>query len=148
MLKFDKILKILTIAIFVVTLVLLGLLFFGGDVPNQLYKTPVYTGELLGWAYILFFICAGLSLIFPLFNLVTNPQKAIKSIVGIVALVVIVLISYSLSDGTPLVMAGYDGSQNVPSMLKFSDTMIYMMYILGAGAILAIIVTEVIRKIR
>ena len=38
-----KILNLVTIVMFVITVVLLGLFMFGGEVPNQPYTTPVYT---------------------------------------------------------------------------------------------------------
>ena len=50
-----KILNLVTIVMFVITVVLLGLFMFGGEVPNQPYTTPVYTSTLLNWAYILLF---------------------------------------------------------------------------------------------
>ncbi len=54
--KVTKILNILTIAMFAITVVLAGvILFFGGEsfrTPN--IATPVYTDQLLWWAYLLF----------------------------------------------------------------------------------------------
>ena len=47
-----KILNLVTIVMFVITVVLLGLFMFGGEVPNQPYTTPVYTSTLLNWAYL------------------------------------------------------------------------------------------------
>ena len=41
-----KILNLVTIVMFVITVVLLGLFMFGGEVPNQPYTTPVYTSTL------------------------------------------------------------------------------------------------------
>ena len=51
-----KILNLVTIVMFVITVVLLGLFMFGGEVPNQPYTTPVYTSTLLNWAFIIKFI--------------------------------------------------------------------------------------------
>ena len=52
MLKVTKLLNILTIAMFAITVVLVGLFFFGGELPNAQYSTPVYTDQLIWWAYI------------------------------------------------------------------------------------------------
>lgn len=49
-----RILNIVTIVLFLITVVILGLFMFGGEIPNQLYDTPIYTGALLNWAYVLF----------------------------------------------------------------------------------------------
>ena len=91
-----KILNILTIVMFVITAVLLGLFMFGGKVPNQLYTTPVYTSTLLNWAYILFGIAIIAAIIFPIIRLFSRPKQAMKSFIGLAVVVVVVLIAYSI----------------------------------------------------
>jgi len=144
----EKILKIVTIVMFAITVVILGFFIFGGEVPDQLYTTPVYTASLLNWAYILFIIAVVAAVIFPIIRLFTRPKQAMKSFVGLAALVIVVLIAYAMADGTPLNIIGYTGTDNVPSRLIFSDTIIYTMYILFGAAIIAIFATELLRKIR
>ncbi len=144
----QKILSIVTIVMCVITVVLLGLFMFGGEVPNQPYPTPVYTSAFLNWAYILCGIAIIAAVIFPVIRLFTRPKQAMKSFIGLAGIIIIVLIAYSLADGTPMKLVGYTGSDNVPSMLIFSDTILYTMYILFAGAILAIIGTEIYRRIK
>ena len=143
-----KILNILTIVMFDITAVLLGLFMFGGKVPNQLYTTPVYTSTLLNWAYILFGIAIIAAIIFPIIRLFSRPKQAMKSFIGLAVVVVVVLIAYAMADGTPMKIIGYNGPDNVPSMLILSDTIIYTMYILFAGTILAIIGTEIYRRVK
>lgn len=144
----EKILKIVTIVIFAITAVILGLYMFGGEVPDQLYPTPVYTASLLNWSYLLFFVAIIAAMIFPIARLFTRPKQAMKSFMGLAVLVVIVLIAYALADGTPMNIVGYSGPDNVPSRLIFSDTIIYTMYFMFGGAIVAIVATELLRKIR
>ena len=115
-----KILNLVTIVMFVITVVLLGLFMFGGEVPNQPYTTPVYTSTLLNWAYILCGIAIIAAIIFPVIRLFTRPKK----------------------------LVGYTGPDNVPSMLIFSDTILYTMYFLFAAAILAILGTEIYRRMK
>ena len=117
-----KILNIVTLVMFLITLVLLGLFIFGGKVPNQAYDTPVYTGALLNWAYILCGIAILAAVVFPIARLFTRPKQAMKSFIGLVGLVVIVLIAYAMADDTPLKLIGYNGPDNVPSRLLMSDT--------------------------
>lgn len=143
-----KILNIVTIVMFLITVVLLGLFMFGGDVPNQLYTTPVYTSALLNWAYALFAIAIIAALIFPIVRLFTRPKQAMKSFIGLAFVIILVCIAYAMADGTPMKLIGYNGPDNVPSMLILSDTIIYTMYFLFAGAILAILGTEIYRRIR
>ncbi|WP_251620963.1 hypothetical protein [Odoribacter lunatus] len=144
----EKILKIVTIAMFAITVVILGFFIFGGEVPDQIYTTPVYTAPLLNWAYTLFIIAVISALIFPIVRLFTRPKQAVRSFMGLAVLVVVVLIAYAMADGTPMNIIGYTGPDNVPSRLIFSDTIIYTMYILFGGAIISIIATEFLRKIR
>lgn len=144
----NKILNIVTIAMFVVTVVLLGLFMFGGEVPNQQYSTPVYTAALLNWSYILFGIAILAAVIFPIVRLVSRPKEAMKSFIGLAAIAIVVLIAYAMGDGTPMKIVGYDGPDNVPSMLIFSDTILYTMYFLFAGTILAILGTEIYRRMK
>ena len=137
-----KILNLVTIVMFVITVVLLGLFMFGGEVPNQPYTTPVYTSTLLNWAYILCGIAIIAAIIFPVIRLFTRPKQAMKSFI------VVILIGYALADGTPIKLVGYTGPDNVPSMLIFSDTILYTMYFLFAAAILAILGTEIYRRMK
>ena len=81
-------------------------------------------------------------------RLFTRPKQAMKSFIGLAALAVVVLIAYAMADGTPMNIIGYSGTDNVPSRLIFSDTIIYTMYILFGAAIIAIFATELLRKVR
>lgn len=143
-----RILNIVTIVMFLITVVLLGLFMFGGELPNQLYSTPVYTSALLNWAYVLFGIAIIAAIIFPIVRLFTRPKQAMKSFIGLAAVVVVVFVAYSMADGTPMKITGYNGPDNVPSMLILSDTIIYTMYILFVGAIVAILGTEIYRRLK
>ena len=71
-----KILNLVTIVMFVITVVLLGLFMFGGEVPNQPYTTPVYTSTLLNWAYILCGIAIIAAIIFPVIQSVYPPETS------------------------------------------------------------------------
>ena len=144
----SKYLNILTYVMIGLTAIFVAMFYLGGDVPNQSYQTPVYTDVLIQWAKALFIVCAGLSLLFPVIQLVTNPKGAVKGLAGLVVLGLIILISYSLSDGTLLDLPGSTIADNNPATLQFADTVLYTMYILGVGAVLTIVVTEVLRKLR
>ena len=122
----------MTIVMFVVTIVLLGLFYFGGELPNSQYSTPVYTEQLLWWSYLLFGVAIVAALIFPVARLFTRPKEAMKSFIALAGIILLVLI----------------GADNVPGTLKFTDTILITTYFLGIGAIGAIVVTEIIRRVR
>ncbi|MDM8160976.1 hypothetical protein QUH73_14215 [Labilibaculum sp. K2S] len=144
----SKYLNILTYVMIGLTAIFVAMFYLGGELPNQPYPTPVYTDVLLNWAKALFIVCAGLSLVFPIIQLVTNPKGAIKGLGGLVGLGLIILIAYSLSDATLLDLPGYTGADNTPGALQFADTVLYTMYILGVGTVVAIVATEILRKLR
>jgi len=144
----SKYLNILTYVMLGLTVIFVALFYLGGDVPNAAYKTPVYTDSLIQWAKVLFVITVGLSVLFPIIQLVTNPKGAIKGLAGLAGIGVIVLLAYSMSDATLLNLPGYTGGDNNPGALQFADTVLYTMYILGVGAIATIVVTEALRKLR
>ena len=146
--KINKILNIVTIVMFVITVVLLGLFYFGGELPNSQYVTPVYTEQLLWWSYLLFGVAIVAALVFPIARLFTRPKEAMKSFIALAGIIVLVLIAYSMSDGTIMNIPGYSGSDNVPGTLKFTDTILITTYFFGIGAIGAIVVTEIIRRVR
>lgn len=144
----SKYLNILTYVMLGLTVIFVAMFYFGGEVPNAAYTTPVYTDSLIYWAKALFYITVGLSILFPVIQLVTNPKGAIKGLAGLAGLGLIILIAYSLSDGTLLDLPGYTGEDNNVGTLKFADTVLYTMYILGIGTIVSIVVTETLRQLR
>ncbi|MCT4614027.1 MAG: hypothetical protein N4A49_04020 [Marinifilaceae bacterium] len=148
MTNLSKLLDILTFVLIGLSVIFMGIFYFGGEIPDQAHETPVYTDLVLHWTKALFFVAVGLSVIFPIVQLVMNPKGAIKSLLGVFGLAVIIGISYAISDGTLLNLPGYTGTDNVYGTLKFADTVLYTMYILGFGAILSIAVTEAIRAFR
>ena len=133
---------------FVITVVVLGLFIFGGELPNQAYPTPVYTSAFLNWAYILCGIAIVAAIAFPIARLFSRPKQALKSLIGLVGVAIVVMVAYSLADGTPMDLKGYNGPDNVPSMFILSDTIIYTMYILFVGAVLAILGSEIYRRVK
>ena len=112
-------------------------------------KNPLNADQLLGLAYTFVGLGLGVSLILSLVNFVKNllnePKKALKSLIGPVLIIAIILVSYAISDGTPLNILGYTGPDNVPSMLKFADTALYSMYALAIVAVVMVIASSVIK---
>jgi len=145
MTKLSKILSIVLYLLLAITLVFAGMFFFGGEVVGEAHYTPLYTESFLNWAKLLIYIAAGITLLFEVFHLVVNPKNAMRSIISMGILGVIVLVAYSMSDDTPLQLIGYNGPDNVPSMLTLAGTMLYGTYLLFGIVISAILYTELSR---
>ena len=148
MTKLSKILNIVLYVLLAITLVFSGLYYFGGEIEGQVHPTPVYTDLILNWGVILVFVTAILAIVFEIFQLITHPRSAIRSLISILALAVVVFVAYTLGDATPLSLPGYTGPDNVPAMLLLSDTFLYSMYFLFGIAIAAILYTELSRLFR
>ncbi|MFT5750099.1 MAG: hypothetical protein ACI93S_001372 [Ancylomarina sp.] len=144
----SKYLNILTYVMLGLTVIFVAMFYLGGELPNQSYPTPVYTDTLIYWTRALFFITVALSILFPVLQIIADPKGAIKGLAGLAGLGLIILIAYSLSDGTLLSLPGYTGEDNNVGSLKFADTILYTTYVLGVGAIVSIAVTETLRKLR
>ncbi len=55
----SKYLNILTYVMLGLTVIFVAMFYFGGEVPNAAYETPVYTDSLIHWAKALFIITVG-----------------------------------------------------------------------------------------
>ncbi|MFC2080996.1 hypothetical protein ACFLR8_02175 [Bacteroidota bacterium] len=129
-----------------VSLVLVGIFFFGGFVTGTegtAYAEPVITEVILRWAYILLIATLVIAVVFQLVFTALNP-KALKStgiILGIAA--VLIFVSYQLADDTVLNLIQYTGPDNVPGTLQFVGTSLIFTYILGVLAIVAILYSAI-----
>ena len=73
--------------------------------------------------------------------------NAIKSLLGLVLLVVVLVVAWSMGDGTPMQIQGYSGTDNVPFWLKITDMFLYSIYILLFVTVVAIIVSGIKKKL-
>jgi len=137
----SKILRIALILLFVISALLTFLFYAGGEDASG---NPVYTNAFLVWAAILAVIAVVFTLVLPIIQMITNPKKAKKGLLGVIALVVVLAIAYFMSSGELLGIKNPDlVKYDVPSTLKYAGTMINSIYILAVVAIGTMIYTEV-----
>ena len=142
-------------AMFAIILIVLCLFFLGGDatgdaviagVDPEMWQ-PAQTDALLYLMYALFGIAIAATILGAIFQfgaaLKDNPANAIKSLLGLVLLVV----AWSMGDGTPMQIQGYSGTDNVPFWLKITDMFLYSIYILLFVTVVAIIVSGIKKKL-
>jgi len=149
----SKISGMVLYAIILVSVVIFGMFFFG-DVETETVpglEAPVYTNLMMVFMYILFGVAliATLGAAFSSFfiEMKKDPKEAIKSVGGILFFALIFLVSWFLADDTTLQIRGYEGSENVPFWLKWTDMILFSSYILFAIAILCILAGAVGKKI-
>ena len=124
---------------FALILVVLGMFYFVGyNNPVGEYNEPAHTETLIYLMYAMFGICVAVTLVGAIAQfgaaLKDNPMSAVKSLLGIVLLVVVLVVSYGMgSDAT--IMTG-DGLYTDTFWLKITDMLIYSIYFLfGVAAI-------------
>ncbi|MFB6342561.1 hypothetical protein ACE1ET_12605 [Saccharicrinis sp. FJH62] len=110
---------------------------------------PDYTDQFLGLTYLLVGLGLGVTLLLSVINFVkkviAEPKSALKSLSGPVFIILIFVVAYAMSDGTPLKLQGYTGTDNVPSMLKFADTFLFSMYALIVIALIMTIGSSIMK---
>ncbi|MBP6064831.1 hypothetical protein [Bacteroides sp.] len=141
-------------AMFAVILVVLGIFYTGGEMTSPIVpemSNPVHTDALLYLMYGLFGIAVVVTVIAFVFQFGTalkdNPAGAIKSLIGIILLVAVLVISWMMGNDEPLLMPGYDGAENVPFWLKLTDMFLYSIYFLLAATVLAIFGSSIKKKL-
>ena len=139
------------LAITLISLVVLGIYYFGGVIdPAAEMVEPVYTGLLLNWVYAVFAVTIFTMVVFAIWNIASLIQHDAKSAImpiGVIAVsAAVFIITYSMGDGTQLNLVGYDGGRNTESWLKLTDMWLYTTYIL-MGLILVSLAFFSVRKV-
>ena len=142
-----------------ITLVILGMFFFGGETPldqrlvaDTAMEEPAQTDALIYWMYILFGIAVIITIAAAIYQFVTgfidSPMTAIKSLLGLILIIVVLVISWAMGSDQALVMPGYDGAENVPFWLKLTDMFLYTIYIMMGAMILLIFGFGIAKKFK
>ncbi len=105
--KLSKIILYITI---VISVVVMGLFFFGGGSEQALtdaadadmFYVPNYTSLILNWAVILFAVAILAAILLGVWGFVQAPKQSAKSLLGIALLGGVILVAYIFSDATPI----------------------------------------------
>ena len=118
--------------------VLLVVLFFGGIWVTE--------SALIIWSYLLLGIAAVAAVLFPIIYLVQNPKKAKGALFSVAGLLVIFGISYLIASAA--VLNSYEKFDIDGAISRRVGMGLIAMYILGFGAVGAIIYSAVSRLIK
>ena len=118
--------------------------------PETSTEFPVGTvGSAMGvdvmliYAYIIFAIALVLAIVFPLINIISNPKGAMRTLVGLVVMIVIFGISYLCSSDTPVPNPAANGYFDNPVTLRLTDVGLYAGYAMFALTLLVILWGEI-----
>ncbi|MBN1388277.1 MAG: hypothetical protein JW965_07510 [Bacteroidales bacterium] len=144
----SRIIQIILWVLMAVTIVFAVLFYFGNLVEGTAgtrLEEPLITQTFLSYAYILFFIAAGITIIFSIINMIINPKGIKKGLIFLAGAVVVIVVAYLMADDTVLNLPYFTGKGNDPATLKYVDTGLFTAYFLVGLAFLAIIWSSVSR---
>ena len=141
--KYEKIIKWVLVALFIVGIVFSFYGFLVGFETNG--NAPVDNMLYCAYAFALITIAA---VVFGVVVIggINNPKSLLKLLAGLLAIVAVVAVAYVLAPGTPAV--GYLGDPVSDGTLKLTDTMLNLTYFLFGGALLALVAGWVIGATR
>ena len=125
----------------------------GTDLKEHLsgweYMVWFRTDIALVWAYILVILTLIASIVFPLIAVFTNPRALIRLLAVLAGAAVLVVVSYVLSNDTPIEIIGYSGTDNSdPAVLKGIDTVLFVTYMLFGLALASILYAIISRAFK
>ena len=141
--KYEKIIKWILVALFIVGIVFSVYGFIVGFETNG--NAPV--DNILYCAYA-FAATALLAVVFGVVVIggINNPKSLLKLVLGLVAVGAIIAVAYVLAPGTPAV--GYLGEPVSDGTLKLTDTVLNLTYFTFGASILALVVGWIVGAIR
>ena len=141
--KYDKIIKWVLVALFIVGIVFSVYGFLVGFESNG--NAPV--DNILYCAYA-FAAIALLAVVIGVVVIggINNPKSLLKLVLGLVAVGAIVAVAYVLAPGTPAV--GYLGDPVSDGTLKLTDTVLNLTYFTFGLSILALVIGWIVGAVR
>ena len=141
--KYEKIIKWILVALFIVGIVFSVYGFIVGFESNG--NAPVDNLLYCTYAY------AGIALLAVVFGVVVigginNPKSLLKMGLGLVAIAAVVAVAYVLAPGTPAV--GYLGEPVSDGTLKLTDTVLNLTYFTFGLSILALVAGWIVGAVR
>jgi hypothetical protein len=107
------------------------------------------TDIALIWAYILVFITLIAAIVFPLISVISHPKALVRLLLVLAGAAVLVVISYLVSNDTPIEIIGYTGTDNSdPGTLKMIDTVLFITYMLFGLALASILYAIISRAFK
>ena len=141
--KYEKLIKWLLVALFIVGIVFSVYGFIVGFDTNG--NAPVDNILYCTYAF------AGLAVLAVVFGVVVigginNPKNLLKLLLGLVVIAAVVAVAYVLAPGTPAV--GYLGEPVSEGTLKLTDTVLNLTYFSFGAAVLALVVGWIVGATR
>ncbi|MBO4370645.1 MAG: hypothetical protein J5808_04695 [Paludibacteraceae bacterium] len=148
----SKLPKIVLYVLIAVTVIVAALFFLGGYVDeNAEYLEPKFTSTLLNLMYAFVAIAGVLVLVDVVLGFVrrvkSNPKAALKSLIGPALLVVLLLVTFLISNGGHVNVLGLDYTPS-QTELRLVDMQLYSVYVLLCISLVLMLVGGFAKKIK
>ena len=141
----------------VVGIIATALFFLGGsegslEVAGDFLDIPKFTNALLFWIYALVVLVILVTFGFVLAKLVetfkVDPKAGVRSVLVVLAAVGLCALCWFLGSPEKIEILGYEGTDNVGNMARMSDAIMYLVYILTASTIAALVWGVIYTKVK
>ena len=141
----------------VVGIIATALFFLGGsegslEVAGDFLDIPKFTNVLLYWIYVLVALVILVTFGFVIAKLVetfkVDPKRGLASVGVVLAAVALCALCWFLGSPDKVEILGYEGTDNVGNMARLSDAIMYLVYILTASTVAALVWGVVYTKVK
>ena len=140
--------KVTLWVLMLVGIIATAMFFFGGSegslkVAGDFLDIPKFTNVLLYWIYALVVLVILVTFGFVIAKLVetfkVDPKRGLVSVGVVLGAVALCVLCWFLGSPEEVEILGYEGTDNVGAMARMSDAIMYLVYILTASTIVALI---------
>ena len=140
--------KVTLWVLMIVGIIATAMFFFGGsegslEVAGDFLDIPKFTNVLLYWIYALVVLVILVTFGFVLAKLVetfkVDPKRGLVSVGVVLGAVALCALCWFLGSPEEVEILGYEGTDNVGAMARMSDAIMYLVYILTASTVAALV---------
>ena len=140
--------KVTLWVLMVVGIIATAMFFLGGsegslEVAGDFLDIPKFSDVLLYWIYALVVLVILVTFGFVIAKLVetfkVDPKRGITSVLVVIAAVALCALCWVLGSPEKVEILGYEGTDNVGNMARMSDAIMYLVYILTASTVAALV---------
>jgi len=140
--------KVTLWVLMLVGIIATAMFFFGGsegslEVAGDFLDIPKFTNVLLYWIYALVVLVILVTFGFVIAKLVetfkVDPKRGLTSVGVVLGAVALCALCWFLGSPEKVEILGYEGTDNVGAMARMSDAIMYLVYILTASTVVALV---------
>ena len=155
--NYKSIPKVTWLVLMIMGILAAAMFFLGGsegslEVAGDFLDIPKFTNVLLCWIYVLVALVILVTFGFVIAKLVETfkvySKRALKSVGVVLGAVVLCIICWFLGSPEKVEIIGYEGTDNVGNMARMSDAIMYLVYILTASTVAALVWGVIYTKVK